>query len=119
MAARHRAELGGSPGGWWRACHRLSAGQRLLRLWPARGQLFVGNDAIIVLWVITYVKSKYTRDQLVTAVARSTSLSGVLRELGFDSYSGAMHNHIKKLLVEYGIDTAHFLGFRSNLGKPP
>jgi hypothetical protein len=61
---------------------------------------------------------KYTKEVLEAAVKRSTSLSGVLRALGFWSYSGAMSVHIRKRLAVYGIDTSHFLGMAHQKGRP-
>lgn len=63
------------------------------------------------------MKLKYTKEILQAAVSKSTSLSGVLRTLGFKSYSGGMSNHIRDRIKQYGIDISHFIGKRSGLGK--
>jgi hypothetical protein len=61
---------------------------------------------------------KYTSEILQAAASKSTSIKCLLRNLGCHSYSGSMHNHIKRQLSLFGIDTAHFLGRKSALGKP-
>jgi hypothetical protein len=59
---------------------------------------------------------KYTKEILQAVVVRSTSVSGVLRLLGFQSYSGSMSAHIQKRIAKHGIDTSHFKGLHHNLG---
>jgi hypothetical protein len=62
-------------------------------------------------------KVKYTKEVLEEAVAHSTSLAGVMRYLGKERYSGAVSNWIRGRLQLFGIDTSHFTGLRSALGK--
>jgi hypothetical protein len=53
---------------------------------------------------------KYTKAILEQAVSRAYSLAGVLRALGFESYSGGTSSHLRSRIELYGIDTSHFLG---------
>src|SRR5690349_2926177 len=56
---------------------------------------------------MSYVK--YTREMLLEAVAASTSMAGVLRQLGLRP-SGGAHAHLRRRLDKLGIETSHFLG---------
>jgi hypothetical protein len=60
-------------------------------------------------------KRKYTRSQIEEAVKNSTSVVGVLRQLGVQYRSGTSWRMIKSYLVEFGLDTSHFT--RTNTGK--
>lgn len=60
--------------------------------------------------------SKYTKEQLEPLVAQSTSLIGVVRQLGITSYGGGTQAYIKKIISGYGLSTSHFLGKGSNRG---
>lgn len=60
---------------------------------------------------------KYTKAILEQAVSRAYSLAGVLRALGFESYSGGTSSHLRSRIELYGIDTSHFLGPHSAKGK--
>ena len=53
---------------------------------------------------------KYTLEQLALAVAKSHSVMGVMRELGYKRIAGGSHSHIKRRLARDNIDTSHFLG---------
>lgn len=59
---------------------------------------------------------KYTKERLETAVLETTSIQGVARILLGKPVSGNQHQHIKKMILKYSIDTNHFLGYRHNLG---
>lgn len=52
---------------------------------------------------------KYTREMLVAAVAKSTSMAGVMRELS-SRPSGGLRAHLRRRIDREGIDTSHFLG---------
>lgn len=52
---------------------------------------------------------KYTKEILEDAVAKNTSMAGVLRYLGLKP-SGGMQHHLSKRIEEFGIDKSHFLG---------
>lgn len=60
---------------------------------------------------------KYTKEKLESAVLESYSVQGVARILLGKPVSGNQHQHIKKMIKKFGIDTTHFLGRRHNLGK--
>ncbi len=53
--------------------------------------------------------AKYTRDVLSAAVASSTSMAGVLRNLGLGQNGGA-HAYLRRRIDQLGVDTSHFLG---------
>ncbi|MEU8235305.1 hypothetical protein AB0C12_37425 [Actinoplanes sp. NPDC048967] len=52
---------------------------------------------------------KYTREMLSEAVTASTSMAGVLRQLGLPQNGGA-HAHLRRRIDKFGVDTSHFLG---------
>jgi 5-methylcytosine-specific restriction endonuclease McrA len=52
-------------------------------------------------------RRKYTEEMLTAAVARSSSVAGVLRDLGVRPTGGA-HAHISRTIKSFGIDTSHF-----------
>lgn len=60
---------------------------------------------------------KYTREKLEYAVLKSVSVQGVARMLLGKPVSGNQHQHIKKMIKKYDINSDHFLGYRHNLGK--
>ncbi len=60
---------------------------------------------------------KYTKERLEVAVLKTTSVQGVARLLLGKPVSGNQHQHIKKMIRKYEINTNHFLGYRHNLGK--
>jgi len=62
------------------------------------------------------MKLKYTKELLSNAVLESTTVSEVIRKLGLKS-AGGTHYHIANKIKLYEIDTSHFTGKRSNLGK--
>jgi hypothetical protein len=59
---------------------------------------------------------KYSKDILVEAVAKSTSVADVLRHLGL-RFGGGTHSHISGLLKKHQLDTSHFTGRGSNHGE--
>lgn len=61
---------------------------------------------------------KYTKERLEIAVSKSLSVQGVARILLGRPVSGNQHQHIKRMIIKYGIDSSHFLGRRHNFGKP-
>jgi hypothetical protein len=60
---------------------------------------------------------RYTKKKLEIAAAKSFSVQGVARILLGKPVSGNQHQHIKKMIIKYSINTNHFLGRRHNLGK--
>ncbi|MEO6588528.1 MAG: HNH endonuclease, partial [Pyrinomonadaceae bacterium] len=60
-------------------------------------------------------KRKYTVEILKPIVNCSLSFAEVLRKLGLKQTGGSQSN-IKKLVLEYELDTDHFLGQASNQG---
>ncbi len=60
---------------------------------------------------------KYTKEILEAAVLKSFSVQGVARIILGKPVSGNQHQHIKRMIKKYGIDSGHFLGYRHNLGK--
>lgn len=60
---------------------------------------------------------KYSDEQLVDAVKKSTSVMGVMRQLGI-KLTGGSHGHITRRIRRAGIDTSHFTGQGHNKGKP-
>jgi hypothetical protein len=54
---------------------------------------------------------RYTEDELRSAVARSTNLSGVLTVLGL-SPRGANYETVRRRIADLELDTAHFVGRR-------
>jgi hypothetical protein len=55
--------------------------------------------------------TKWTREILAEAVARSTNMCEVLRRLGLDAVGGH-HTHISRRVRAFGIDTSHFSPLR-------
>src|SRR5207249_2868090 len=60
-------------------------------------------------------RGEWTDDDLRTAVTNNLTVSGVLRDLGYEP-SGGMHRFIVARLRKLEIDTTHFLGQRWALG---
>lgn len=60
---------------------------------------------------------KYTKEILKEAAASSTSMAGMMRILGISHISGSMHQHLKKMIIKYDIDTSHWTGKCWNKGK--
>jgi predicted RNA-binding Zn-ribbon protein involved in translation (DUF1610 family) len=64
-------------------------------------------------------RGSYSREELADAVARATSIAGVMRHLGIRP-AGGSHFHISQRIKREGLDTSHFLGqayARGKLGK--
>ena len=61
---------------------------------------------------------KYTKSLLEPLVQSSYSVSQVVKKLGLKK-GGGTHLQLTKKFVKYGIDTSHFKGQSSNLGKFP
>ncbi len=55
------------------------------------------------------IRNKYTKDLLAEAARNSYSVAEVMRKLNIQP-AGGTHAHIKKRLMDFGIDTSHFLG---------
>lgn len=53
---------------------------------------------------------KYTREVLEKAARHSKSIAGVLRALGIQKWAGGTHQHVKRRLEHFEIDTSHFTG---------
>lgn len=60
---------------------------------------------------------KYTKEILEPLVVNSTSVVDVMRKLNV-KFTGGNHSHISRRIKWFGIDTSHFKGQGSNLGKP-
>lgn len=59
---------------------------------------------------------KYTKEDLEIAAKNSSSVSGLLRELGLKP-NGGNHRNITQRLNQFEIDTSHFTGRAWNKGK--
>ena len=59
---------------------------------------------------------KFTKEKLVAAVTRSSSVQDVARILIGKPVGGNQHQHLKRMIVKHNIDHSHFLGRRHNLG---
>jgi hypothetical protein len=60
---------------------------------------------------------KYNKQNLQEAADQSTSLAGVLRYFGL-AQTGGNQTYLKKKIVEYGVDTSHFVGQAHMKGRP-
>lgn len=60
--------------------------------------------------------NRISDEDLKIAVASSINVMAVLEKLGLKK-AGGTHSHYSKRIKFLGIDTSHFLGHRSNLGK--
>lgn len=90
--------------GWWKGIHGTLRKCILRVRLPPRVLIFMGHHL------------KYTPELLRPLVENSISLSEVLRKLG-KGVSGGLHSHLKRRLIEFKIDTSHFLGKAHYLGK--
>ena len=61
---------------------------------------------------------KYNIEELIEAVKINTSVCGVARTLGRNDY-GSSVTHLKKRIIELGLDISHFKGTFSNKGVIP
>jgi hypothetical protein len=61
------------------------------------------------------MKYSYTKEQLIDAIAQSTSIRQVLSHLGLKE-AGGNYSTIQRKIAEYGLDTAHFTGKGWNQG---
>jgi hypothetical protein len=69
-------------------------------------------------WVRSdHARRKYSDDDLRQAVAASRSMAEVMRRLDI-KVTGGSHSHLRRRILEAGIDTSHFLGQAINRGKP-
>lgn len=59
---------------------------------------------------------KYTKEKLESVVRKSISIQDIARAFIGKPVTGNQHQHIKKMILKYGIDTSHFLGQRHGLG---
>ena len=62
------------------------------------------------------MNNKYSDSDITIAVSKSKNVSEVLRSLGI-KVTGGSHGHIKKRISKLWIDTSHFLGSGSNIGR--
>lgn len=60
--------------------------------------------------------SKYTKEMLAPLVASATSFASLLRQLGFESYSGSTAALIRKRVEDFGLSIDHFKVY-SSLGR--
>ena len=61
------------------------------------------------------MKSQYTKEDVINAVAENKSIAGVLRQLNLRPIGGN-YKTIHRLIKEYGLDTSHFTGQGWNVG---
>jgi ribosomal protein S27AE len=61
-------------------------------------------------------RGEWTDDDLAAVVARVSTVSDVLRELGYTP-SGGMHRYIRARIAHLGLDTSHFTGRASMRGR--
>lgn len=59
--------------------------------------------------------TKYTKEELTSAISSSFSIAEVCRKLGIKPYGGN-YRTIHKLIKEYALDTSHFMGQGWNKG---
>jgi Zn finger protein HypA/HybF involved in hydrogenase expression len=59
--------------------------------------------------------TKYKKEILEEIVKNSVNYLQVIRSLGL-SESGGSQQHIKKIIISFGIDTSHFLGYKTTAG---
>lgn len=65
------------------------------------------------MWYNIYMAIKYTEQMLKDAVASSESYAEVVRKLGAGR-SGSTVGHLKRRIINYGIDTSHFTHRNTN-----
>jgi 5-methylcytosine-specific restriction endonuclease McrA len=63
------------------------------------------------------LKKKYTKELLDPICQTSYSVLEVMKKLGIQTQSGAVHRWIKKTIYDYDIDITHFKGKAANKGK--
>ena len=61
------------------------------------------------------MKSQYTKEDVIKAVAENKSIAGVLRQLNLRPIGGN-YKTVHRLIKEYGLDTSHFTGQGWNVG---
>ena len=61
------------------------------------------------------MKSQYTKEEVIVAVAENKSIAGVLRQLNLRPIGGN-YKTIHRLIKDYGLDTSHFTGQGWNVG---
>jgi hypothetical protein len=61
------------------------------------------------------MKSQYTKEDVIQAVADNKSIAGVLRQLNLRPIGGN-YKTIHRLIKEYGLDVSHFTGQGWNVG---
>ena len=61
------------------------------------------------------MKSQYSKEDVVSAVAENKSIAGVLRQLNLRPVGGN-YKTIHRLIDEYGLDISHFTGQGWNVG---
>jgi hypothetical protein len=61
------------------------------------------------------MRSKYTKEDFIIAVAENKSIAGVLRQLGLRPIGGN-YKTVHHLIKMYGLDTSHFTGQGWNVG---
>jgi hypothetical protein len=59
---------------------------------------------------------KFTKEKLADAVSKSTSVQDVARLLLGKPVGGNQHQHLKRMIRKFNIDTSHFLGQAHNRG---
>jgi hypothetical protein len=82
--------------------HVVSGGKR---------RQFIMEDVLIIFQCVRK-KADYSRENLTAAVANSTSMSGVLRELGLKQGGGSQMS-VAKRVEGLGIDISHFIRHES------
>jgi hypothetical protein len=53
--------------------------------------------------------TRYTKELLEPIVKRNVTMAGVMRDLGV-RFAGGTHEHIRKVIDRFGLDTSHFTG---------
>ena len=61
------------------------------------------------------MKSHYSKEDVIAAVAENKSIAGVLRQLGLRPIGGN-YKTVQRLIKEYCLDTSHFTGQGWNVG---
>ena len=61
------------------------------------------------------MKSHYSKEDVIAAVAENKSIAGVLRQLGLRPIGGN-YKTVHRLIKEYRLDTSHFTGQGWNVG---
>lgn len=63
-----------------------------------------------------YKRINYSKELLEDAVKKSVSIVGVIRNLDLH-YSSGRFATVKRKIIDYGLDTSHFLGKAANFGE--